>query len=249
MKLELSPSRASVLPLHERREPGADRELGRLVSLNGTDGIIACGITPNEAGEHWSVGHLITIVHGNSRLIGVVCELSTANRLWSDSDANTVYVKIELSGEIVDDEFGRAGVLPRHSFLSRARRRRAPHPRRRSQGDLQFSRRPRRRNRPPDPERIDSRLGQHRRTRQSALRGDRIDRRRQDHRGVDAAEEVLGLAAETARADHRSAQRIRAQFSQQLRRSQFRQSRTSVLDVQVRGNRRHHLQRPQTEFR
>jgi len=106
MKLELSSSRASILPLHERREPGIDRELGRLVSLNGTDGIIACGITPDEAGEHWSVGHLITIVHGNSRLIGVVCELSTANRLWSDSDANTVYVKIELSGEIVDDESG-----------------------------------------------------------------------------------------------------------------------------------------------
>ncbi len=106
MKLELSPNRASVLPLHERREPGADRDLGRLVSLNGTDGVIACAITPNDTGDHWSVGHLITIVHGNSRLIGVVCELSTANRLWSESDANTAYVKIELSGEIVDDESG-----------------------------------------------------------------------------------------------------------------------------------------------
>ncbi len=106
MKLELSSNRASVHPLHERRESGADRELGRLVSLNGTEGVIACRIAPNESGEHWSVGHLISIVHGDSRLVGVVCELSTADRLWSDSDANVVYVEIELSGEIVDDESG-----------------------------------------------------------------------------------------------------------------------------------------------
>ncbi len=60
MNLELSPSRASVLPLRERREHGADRALGRLVSLNGTEGVIACRMAPNEGGEHWSVGHLIT---------------------------------------------------------------------------------------------------------------------------------------------------------------------------------------------
>ena len=36
----------------------------------------------------------------------MVCELSTANRLWSESEANVAYVKIELSGEIVDDEAG-----------------------------------------------------------------------------------------------------------------------------------------------
>ncbi len=106
MKLELPPSGAAVLPLREKREHGVSRELGRLVLLNGTEGVIACRIAPNDAGEHWSVGHLITIVHENSRLVGVVCELATANRLWSESDANIAYVKIELSGEIVDDESG-----------------------------------------------------------------------------------------------------------------------------------------------
>ena len=106
MKLEMSPSGASVLPLRERREHGVNRELGRLVSINGTEAVIACRITPNEGGEHWSVGHLITIVHESSRLVGVVCELSTADRLWNEIDANIAYVKVELSGEIVDDEFG-----------------------------------------------------------------------------------------------------------------------------------------------
>ncbi len=106
MKLELSPSRSSVLPLHERRASGLDRVLGHLVSLSGMEGVIACQMTQGDGGEHWSVGHLITVVHENSRLVGVVCELSTANSLWSESEANVVYVKIELSGEIVDDEAG-----------------------------------------------------------------------------------------------------------------------------------------------
>ncbi|MGO9769408.1 MAG: ATP-binding protein [Roseiarcus sp.] len=106
MKLEMSPSGASVLPLRERREHSVSRELGRLVSLSGTEGVIACRIEPDEGGEHWSVGHLITIVHERSRLVGVICELQTADRLWSEVDANIAYVKIELSGEIVDDEFG-----------------------------------------------------------------------------------------------------------------------------------------------
>jgi DNA helicase HerA-like ATPase len=106
MKMELSPTRASILPLHERREPGVARELGRLVSLNGMEGVIACRLSQSDGGEHWSVGHLITLVHESSRLVGVVCELSTADRLWSETESNTSYVKIELSGEIVDDESG-----------------------------------------------------------------------------------------------------------------------------------------------
>ena len=106
MKLELSPSRASALPIIERRDVGTVRELGRLVTLNGSAGTIACRLVPGDPGEHWSVGHLITIVHDNSRLVGVVCDLSAADRRWSDSETNVCYVGIELSGEIVDDATG-----------------------------------------------------------------------------------------------------------------------------------------------
>jgi uncharacterized protein len=104
MKMDFSPGRAAVLPLHERRETGVARELGRLVSLNGMQGIIACRLLEADAGEHWSVGHLITIVHETSRLVGVVCDLATADRRWSESEANVSYITIELSGEIVDNE-------------------------------------------------------------------------------------------------------------------------------------------------
>jgi DNA helicase HerA-like ATPase len=102
--MDFSPSRASVLPLHERREPSIPRELGRLISLNGTQGTIACPLLEADGGDHWSVGHLITLVHDTSRLVGVVCDLATADRRWSQSEPNVSYVNIELSGEIVDNE-------------------------------------------------------------------------------------------------------------------------------------------------
>ncbi|HEY1942046.1 MAG TPA: ATP-binding protein [Roseiarcus sp.] len=106
MKLELSPARSTVQPILERRDFGGARELGRLVALNGTEGTIACRVHPGDAGEHWSVGHLITIVHQASRLVGVVCELATADRLWSETESNVSYIGIEFSGEIIDDDSG-----------------------------------------------------------------------------------------------------------------------------------------------
>ncbi len=106
MRVDLSPTHSVISPLHERREHGGDRILGRLVSLTGAEGIIACELSPNEFGEHWSVGHLISIIHQQARLVGVVCELSTADRRWSDGEPNIAHVKVELNGEIVDDDDG-----------------------------------------------------------------------------------------------------------------------------------------------
>ena len=45
----------------DRRESEAPRVIGRLVALNGTQGVISCPLRMDE--EEWSVGHLITIVH------------------------------------------------------------------------------------------------------------------------------------------------------------------------------------------
>ena len=120
-------------------------------------GVIACDMQTEEGGDYWSVGNLISVVHEASRLVGVVCELMTADQRWNADGVNQTLVKIELSGEIIDEAAGQAGVLPRHSFVPDARRGRASHPRRRSPGDLFHSRRGGRRNRPPDAESDDSR--------------------------------------------------------------------------------------------
>ena len=82
----------------------ATRLIGRLVALNGTQGVISCPLRIGE--EEWSVGHLISIVHRNSRLVGTVCEVSTDAGRWVEDEANVARVTIELNGEIIDDPGG-----------------------------------------------------------------------------------------------------------------------------------------------
>ena len=90
--------------LFDRRESEAPRVIGRLVALNGTQGVVSCPLKLDE--EEWSVGHLITIAHRRSRLVGTVCEVSTDDGRWSESEANAARVTIELNGEIVDGPDG-----------------------------------------------------------------------------------------------------------------------------------------------
>ncbi len=86
------------------REFEPTRVIGRLVALNGTQGVISCPLKLDE--EEWSVGHLITIAHRTSRLVGTVCEVATDDGRWSEDEANTARVTIELNGEIIDDPNG-----------------------------------------------------------------------------------------------------------------------------------------------
>ena len=90
--------------LSERQGLEATRVIGRLVALNGTEGVISCPLETGE--EEWSVGHLITIVHRTSRLVGRVCEVATDDGRWSENEANAARVTIELNGEIIDDPNG-----------------------------------------------------------------------------------------------------------------------------------------------
>jgi uncharacterized protein len=88
----------------EQRELEPTRVIGRLVALNGTQGVVSCPLKLDE-GE-WSVGHLITIAHRTSRLVGTVCEVATHDGRWSEDEANTARVTIEVNGEIIDDPNG-----------------------------------------------------------------------------------------------------------------------------------------------
>jgi len=88
----------------EQREVEPTRVIGRLVALNGTQGVLSCPLKLDE-GE-WSVGHLITIDHRTARLVGTVCEVATHDGRWSEDDANAARVTIEVNGEIIDDPNG-----------------------------------------------------------------------------------------------------------------------------------------------
>ena len=105
MKLDQLHDKAAVLQLADRRDPPAARVLGHLVALNGMHGIVASRLGGDKS-ESWSIGHLVTIVHGSARLVGVVCELTAANHVWRETESNIAHVKIELTGEICDDHLG-----------------------------------------------------------------------------------------------------------------------------------------------
>src|SRR5450432_167227 len=94
-----SASGENIVALGNRRDVQG-RILGNLVELNGLHGVIASRMIPGSNENHWSVGHLITIVHGESRIVAVVCSLAAADRRWTDTDANIVHVKVELTGQI-----------------------------------------------------------------------------------------------------------------------------------------------------
>jgi hypothetical protein len=107
MKTEGTVETGTGLSASERREGRARKIIGHLVALDGMHAVIACDVEGDGQGDYWSVGNLITIVHQQSRLIGVVCDLSTADHAWNPTAANKCLVKVELAGEIVDPEVGK----------------------------------------------------------------------------------------------------------------------------------------------
>jgi uncharacterized protein len=101
-----SPARelAAIQDSTERRDLAPARLIGHLVSLDGMRGVISCRLENGD--EDWSVGHLITIVNRTSRVVGVVCEIATADGNWTQGGANAARVMIEFYGEIIDDASG-----------------------------------------------------------------------------------------------------------------------------------------------
>ena len=97
---------AAGLSASERRE-AFRRSVGHLVSLNGMHGVIACDIIPDTPGEYWSIGNLISIVNDRSRLVGVVVDMMTPNQSWKAEEPNHALIRVELSGEIIDEAPGK----------------------------------------------------------------------------------------------------------------------------------------------
>jgi hypothetical protein len=99
-----------TLPAPDSPASASDRRvrriLGHLVSLTGTHGVIACEMNGSEPGDYWSVGNLISVVHDGARMVGQVCDITVPDNRWRPNDVNTALVRIELCGEIVDQESG-----------------------------------------------------------------------------------------------------------------------------------------------
>ncbi len=86
----------------------SERLIGRLISCTGARGVISTSATnlSGTTSDFWSIGRLISINTGTTRIVGIVYEMNTSSDLWSDTVANVVYVKVELVGEISDTPEG-----------------------------------------------------------------------------------------------------------------------------------------------
>jgi DNA helicase HerA-like ATPase len=95
-----SESGENIVAFDNRRETHG-RILGHLVELSGLHAVIVSNLGAAPGETQWSVGHLITIAYGESRIIAVVCSLTAMDHRWTDNESNVVHVRVELTGEII----------------------------------------------------------------------------------------------------------------------------------------------------
>ncbi len=91
----------------DARQPH-ERMIGRVIACDGCRATIAASATSlvGTSGDFWSIGKLISISLGQTRVVGLVCEMSAIGHSWDESLQNPMEVKVELVGEISDREDG-----------------------------------------------------------------------------------------------------------------------------------------------
>jgi hypothetical protein len=86
-----------------------DRSLGRVVSCDGSRATIASTVTgiARLGSESWTVGRMISINLGRTRIVGLVYEMSAVNAVWDEGADNAIHVQVELLGEVTESADGR----------------------------------------------------------------------------------------------------------------------------------------------
>ncbi|WP_223475606.1 ATP-binding protein [Oricola indica] len=87
-----------------------NRTEGFVVSCDGTHAVIAAlaGKGDSASEDYWAVGQLITIRVGDNRTVGMLFKVDTSSGTWNKDDPNMIHIHVELVGEIVEDDRGRA---------------------------------------------------------------------------------------------------------------------------------------------
>jgi uncharacterized protein len=101
------PLDAEASDRREGRQP-SERMIGRVVACDGSRATIAASATSlvGTQTDFWSIGRLISISMGITRVVGLVCEMAASANTWDEGLQNEILVKIELVGEIVDRQDG-----------------------------------------------------------------------------------------------------------------------------------------------
>jgi len=96
------------LPFNNDKGIQRNRTDGNVISC---DGKMAVVNTQSKADasvsqDYWSVGQLISVDVGESRIVGLIFKLTTPNSKWNTDADNPMHVHIELIGEISDNDKG-----------------------------------------------------------------------------------------------------------------------------------------------
>jgi len=94
----------SVVKSQDRRAENQpdNRLLGHVVAVDGGYATLVASANDPAAGSSgfWTIGRLISISVGNSRIVGLVFKIETSQQTWSQNIPNAMKVQIELVGEI-----------------------------------------------------------------------------------------------------------------------------------------------------
>jgi uncharacterized protein len=85
------------------------RMIGKVVAIDGARATIATAASNAEhvGMDFWSIGRLITINLGQSRIVAMVYQMNVQQGQWEEGKENILLVQVELVGEVVDLPEGR----------------------------------------------------------------------------------------------------------------------------------------------
>ncbi len=88
----------------------SERSLGRVLSCNGSRATIGATLPAGgrAAADAWTIGRLISINLGASRIVGLIYEISASAHDWNETGDNTVRIQVELLGEVVERKDGKS---------------------------------------------------------------------------------------------------------------------------------------------
>ncbi|KRE17454.1 hypothetical protein ASE63_13465 [Bosea sp. Root381] len=112
VQLAVNAGTAAGEAVPERRDRSQDpeRSLGRVIACDGSRATIASAVAgAGRLGpDSWTVGRMISINLGRTRIVGLVYEINAADRIWNEAADNVIHIDVELLGEVTEGEGGRS---------------------------------------------------------------------------------------------------------------------------------------------
>lgn len=101
---------SDIAPDRRDRSQDPERALGRVVSCDGSRATIASTVAGmgRLGPESWTVGRMISINLGTTRIVGLVYEMHAVNPVWDEATDNVIHIQVELLGEVSESQDGRA---------------------------------------------------------------------------------------------------------------------------------------------